>query len=116
MTKLDLAAVRAAPGVVAVLTPADIPGKNDISPFGIHDMAGNVSEWTASEITRGGWPQHPDVPDLRVPAIRGGSFAIKMNDNLLTTRTFPDSSDEANLALGFRVASDTAPGSAPAGP
>jgi formylglycine-generating enzyme required for sulfatase activity len=90
--------------------------KNDISPFGIHDMAGNVSEWTASEITRGGWPQHPDVPDLRVPAIRGGSFAIKMNDNLLTTRTFPDSSDEANLALGFRVASDTAPGSAPAGP
>jgi xanthine dehydrogenase large subunit len=33
VTKLDLAAVRAAPGVVAVLTPADIPGKNDISPF-----------------------------------------------------------------------------------
>ena len=25
--------MRAAPGVVAVLTPADIPGKNDISPF-----------------------------------------------------------------------------------
>ena len=33
VTKLDLAAVRAAPGVVLVLTPADIPGKNDISPF-----------------------------------------------------------------------------------
>ncbi|MBU1374998.1 MAG: xanthine dehydrogenase molybdopterin binding subunit [Alphaproteobacteria bacterium] len=33
VTKLDLAAVRAAPGVVAVLTPADVPGKNDISPF-----------------------------------------------------------------------------------
>src|SRR5581483_11378980 len=29
---LDLAAVRAAPGVVAVLTAADIPGKNDIAP------------------------------------------------------------------------------------
>jgi xanthine dehydrogenase large subunit len=29
---LDLAAVRAAPGVVAVLTAADIPGKNDVSP------------------------------------------------------------------------------------
>ena len=33
VTKLDLAAVRAAPGVVLVLTPEDIPGKNDISPF-----------------------------------------------------------------------------------
>ncbi|HET6970660.1 MAG TPA: xanthine dehydrogenase molybdopterin binding subunit [Phenylobacterium sp.] len=33
VTRLDLAAVRAAPGVVAVLTPADVPGKNDISPF-----------------------------------------------------------------------------------
>ncbi|HEX7885067.1 MAG TPA: xanthine dehydrogenase molybdopterin binding subunit [Phenylobacterium sp.] len=33
MTRLDLGAVRAAPGVVAVLTPADVPGKNDISPF-----------------------------------------------------------------------------------
>ncbi|MBS0411237.1 MAG: xanthine dehydrogenase molybdopterin binding subunit [Proteobacteria bacterium] len=30
---LDLSAVRAAPGVVAVLTAADVPGKNDISPF-----------------------------------------------------------------------------------
>ena len=33
---LDLAAVRAAPGVVAVLTAADIPGDNDCSP-GFHD-------------------------------------------------------------------------------
>ncbi len=29
---LDLAAVKSAPGVVAVLTAADIPGKNDIAP------------------------------------------------------------------------------------
>ncbi len=34
---LDLAAVRAAPGVVAVLTAADVPGENDISPSGMHD-------------------------------------------------------------------------------
>ena len=33
ITRLDLTAVRRAAGVVAVLTPADIPGKNDISPF-----------------------------------------------------------------------------------
>ena len=32
ITRLDLSAVRAAPGVVAVLTAADIPAKNDVSP------------------------------------------------------------------------------------
>ena len=32
LRRLDLAAVRAAKGVVAVLTAADIPGKNDIAP------------------------------------------------------------------------------------
>ncbi len=31
-TELDLDAVRAAPGVVAVLTAADLPGHNDVSP------------------------------------------------------------------------------------
>lgn len=30
---VDLEAVKAAPGVVAVFTAADIPGKNDVSPF-----------------------------------------------------------------------------------
>jgi xanthine dehydrogenase large subunit len=33
---LDLAAVRAAPGVVAVITAADIPGRNDVGPI-LHD-------------------------------------------------------------------------------
>ena len=33
IVSLDLTAVRAAPGVVAVLTAADVPGANDISPF-----------------------------------------------------------------------------------
>ncbi|HEV2571728.1 MAG TPA: xanthine dehydrogenase molybdopterin binding subunit [Beijerinckiaceae bacterium] len=32
ITKIDLDAVRTAPGVIAVLTPADIPGKNDVAP------------------------------------------------------------------------------------
>jgi xanthine dehydrogenase large subunit len=32
VTRLDLSAVRAAPGVVCVLTSADVPGKNDIGP------------------------------------------------------------------------------------
>jgi xanthine dehydrogenase large subunit len=32
LKSLDLSAVKAAPGVIAVLTAADIPGKNDIAP------------------------------------------------------------------------------------
>jgi xanthine dehydrogenase large subunit len=34
---MDLSAVRAAPGVVDVLTGKDVPGENDISPTGRHD-------------------------------------------------------------------------------
>jgi xanthine dehydrogenase large subunit len=37
IVSMDLEAVRAAPGVVGVLTKADIPGSNDISPVGKHD-------------------------------------------------------------------------------
>ena len=37
-TEMDLDAVRAAPGVVAVLTAADLPGHNDVSPApGFHE-------------------------------------------------------------------------------
>ncbi|HMN87965.1 MAG TPA: xanthine dehydrogenase molybdopterin binding subunit, partial [Bauldia sp.] len=37
VSRLDLEAVKKAPGVVAVLTAADIPGVNDISPKGLRD-------------------------------------------------------------------------------
>ncbi len=37
IVSIDLAAVRAAPGVVWVMTGADVPGHNDISPTGRHD-------------------------------------------------------------------------------
>jgi formylglycine-generating enzyme required for sulfatase activity len=81
----------------------------DISPFGIHDMAGNVSEWTAGEFKNQPWPAHPDYPDLRVPVVRGGHFALKGNNDLLTNRFFTESAGETTLARGFRVASETAP-------
>jgi xanthine dehydrogenase large subunit len=37
ITNLDLSAVRKAPGVVAVLTAADVPGENDVGGKGLHD-------------------------------------------------------------------------------
>ncbi|WP_116654535.1 xanthine dehydrogenase molybdopterin binding subunit [Pelagibacterium sediminicola] len=46
---IDLDAVRAAPGVVGVLTAGDVPGHNDVSPVGKHDepifAEGKVSFW-----------------------------------------------------------------------
>jgi len=92
-----------------LFAPAD-HACEDISPYGIHDMAGNVSEWTASEFKGELWPAHPDFPDLRIPVVRGGHFALKSSDDLLTTRFFTESASETTLARGFRVASDTAIG------
>ena len=37
ITRMDLSAVEALPGVVAVLTADDIPGENDLSPMHTHD-------------------------------------------------------------------------------
>jgi len=37
ITGFDLSDVRAAPGIVAVLTANDVPGDNDMSPTGLHD-------------------------------------------------------------------------------
>ncbi|MCL6282654.1 xanthine dehydrogenase molybdopterin binding subunit [Ruegeria sp. 2012CJ41-6] len=37
LKSIDLSAVRAAPGVVGVLTAEDVPGVNDISPTGLND-------------------------------------------------------------------------------
>jgi len=82
----------------------------DVSSYDIQDMAGNVSEWTASERAGELWPDHPDYPDLRVPVVRGGHFALKSSNDLLTTRFFAESASESTLARGFRTASDTAPG------
>ncbi len=81
----------------------------DVSPYGVCDMAGNVSEWTSGESQDGEWPAHPDYIDIKVPVVRGGHFGLKSSDHLLTDRLFPESANEATLARGFRTASSTAP-------
>ncbi|MEM8689977.1 MAG: xanthine dehydrogenase molybdopterin binding subunit [Pseudomonadota bacterium] len=53
ITKLDLADVMQAPGVVGVLTAKDIPGHNDVSPTGKHDdpvFAGTLVEFHGQPI------------------------------------------------------------------
>src|SRR3546814_15514567 len=51
--RVDLDAVRAAPGVALVLTAADIPGVNDISPTHRHDepiLAEDIVEYAGQPI------------------------------------------------------------------
>lgn len=74
----------------------------DISPYGAAGMTGNVEEWTDS------WADHPDYPDMVVPVVRGGSFALKNGTNLLTTRNLAKSPSAHSMARGFRLASDNA--------
>ena len=81
----------------------------DLSPYGVQDMAGNVQEWTASESKDAAWPAHPEFPDVRVPVARGGHYGLKSNDQLLTARLFPESALETTPARGFRTVRDTAP-------
>ena len=82
---------------------------SDVSPYGVCDLAGNVQEWTAAQHTGEPWPEHPQYPDVRAPVVRGGHFATKDDKDLLTNRYFPESANEATLARGFRIASDTLP-------
>ncbi|MEM1294743.1 MAG: SUMF1/EgtB/PvdO family nonheme iron enzyme [Verrucomicrobiota bacterium] len=76
--------------------------EEDISPYRIFGMAGNVSEWT------GTWEPHPNDPSKQVPIRRGGSFRDK-NQLELSTRRFAKEAGEWTLYVGFRTASDSAP-------
>jgi xanthine dehydrogenase large subunit len=67
---VDLSAVRAAPGVVAVLTAADIPGKNDVSP-----IAGDDPVFVASQIEFHGQVVFAVVAQTREQARRAARLA-----------------------------------------
>lgn len=83
-------------------SPVDQP-PGDVSAFGVVGMAGNVQEWTAT------WSPHPDLPDKRVPVLRGGHFGMPSSNELLTARHFADDADESTIARGFRTVSDSPP-------
>ncbi|MCS7080412.1 MAG: bifunctional serine/threonine-protein kinase/formylglycine-generating enzyme family protein [Chloracidobacterium sp.] len=86
---------------------------NGESPFGLLDMAGNVSEWTDSGYDLYPGSQaviKPEFQSLKI--IRGGCFAddarrTMVTRRLMNERTFRD------LSTGFRCAKDAPPAATP---
>jgi hypothetical protein len=64
----------------------------DSSPYGVRDLAGNVSEWTASDDGSGS------------PVVRGGNFMSE--DGQLTRRVLGLSPYTTDERIGFRTAGD----------
>ena len=86
------------------------PGRFEMSrsPFGVFDMAGNVSEWVAdwydADFYQEGVFRNPKGPRKgKYRSIRGGSW----NDSASGVRTakrFPAAPHQAGFAIGFRCA------------
>ena len=92
MTALDLSAVRSAPGVVAVLTADDIPGRNDVSPTGLMDEP----IFTDDLIQYHGQPIFAVVATTRDAARRACALAK------VTTEALPHATDiDAAEAAGY---------------
>jgi formylglycine-generating enzyme required for sulfatase activity len=70
----------------------------DRSPYDVMDMAGNVSEWTATITHKG---------SLDYPWVRGGNFGSAGFDVMRRINSIPDL-DFADR-IGFRTVSDSAP-------
>lgn len=76
------------------------------SPEGLHDLAGNVAEWTADRFGRYPDgpvtdPRGPDAGDLRV--VRGGGF-LDRGRQLATRARSPVAPETRSSAIGFRCA------------
>ncbi|MBI2877119.1 MAG: SUMF1/EgtB/PvdO family nonheme iron enzyme, partial [Candidatus Tectomicrobia bacterium] len=77
-----------------------------VSPYGIHDMAGNVMEWTATEIKRysqtkdGGGGQREELP---LVLVRGGGWSSDGVDSSTFSRTITEPYIRSG-GVGFRCA------------
>ena len=81
-----------------------------LSPYGIHDMTGNVAEWVADSYDEHYYqkapyrdPKGPETGDLKV--VRGGSWRETEHNTRLSKR-FAAKHWRTDITIGFRCASD----------
>ena len=79
--------------------------EKDISPFGIHDLAGNVSEWVQDNYSE----RYGAAPERQLRVYRGGNFLDEPDKSTNTYRwsDFPNNIPaDQSLRVGFRCARD----------
>lgn len=97
IVEMNLDAVRAAPGVIGVLTTEDIPGHNDVSPSGLNDepifARGRVEFWgqpmfavvaetrelarRAAHLAKVTYKEEPFATDIAASRAAGGTLVTK---------------------------------------
>ncbi len=97
------------PGCPKLGEPLDVgTAVEDVSPEGVHDLGGNVSEWVDTAYVEGDRAGTPPANETESPrVIRGGSFFF----SLLARTSLRNKRPPAYLAydVGFRCASDLVP-------
>ena len=91
---LDLSAVRAHPGVVRVLTAADVPGKNDVSP-----AAGDDPMFAETRVSFHGQALFAVLAETRDAARRAAAKAVVAIDEERPSVTIEDALDRAETVL-----------------
>lgn len=98
--------IATSPAGVAIATKPVGTSTKDLSPFGCFDMAGNVSEWTASAFVPYPWAKTNAVGfDKGLRVLRGGSWRYGLSYAVLANRDRAEPGKEFG-ELGFRCALD----------
>jgi xanthine dehydrogenase large subunit len=92
IVKLDLSAVRAAPGVVAVLAAADVPGRNDISP-----IAGDDPMFPNEEVRFVGQPLFAVAAETQPKARAAAALAVVEYEDLPALLTLEAAREAGSL-------------------
>jgi len=80
--------------------------KQDVSPYGIYDMAGNAMEWTASLYEPYPGSARNFKPDNRFRILRGGSWGMPAQPFARTAHRHFRLADLAQPDFGFRCAKE----------